>query len=57
MIGAGISRHGRVEIGEIEEAELPGSGGRIYTPDFGKELYYWIPDTTAIETLSNEHFQ
>lgn len=57
LIGAGISRKGHIELGEIEEAELPGSGGRMYTPDFGKELYYWIPDTAAIETLREEHFQ
>jgi anionic cell wall polymer biosynthesis LytR-Cps2A-Psr (LCP) family protein len=56
LIGAGVSRRGKVEIGEMEEGALPGSGGRIYTPDFGKELYYWIPDEAALQTLHEEHF-
>lgn len=57
LLGAGISRHGKIEIGAVVEAELPGSGGRIYTPAFGKELYYWIPDAAAIKKITEEHFQ
>lgn len=42
-------------LGEMQEAELPGAGGRIYTPDFGKELYYWIPDEEAIPDVVDEY--
>ena len=43
LIGAAMSRHGRVEIGEMEEGELPGSGGRIYTPDFERNCTIGCP--------------
>jgi len=56
LIGAGVSRKGKVSIGEMSEDTIPGQGGRIYTPDFGKELYYWIPDEEALQELVQEHF-
>lgn len=54
LVGTGIARRGDVSIGEIEEGAIPGTGARIYTPDFGKELYYWIPDEEALATLVDE---
>ncbi|MFH1425891.1 MAG: LCP family protein [Candidatus Kerfeldbacteria bacterium] len=57
LVGAGISRKGQVSIGEMEEEALPGYGDRIYTPDFGKELYYWIPDEEAIVEIMQQHFK
>jgi len=39
-----IGHQGNPKIGEIHEVVLPGVGQRIYTPDFGKSLYYWVLD-------------
>lgn len=57
LLGAGIARKGKLTIGEMAEADLPGYGDRIYTPSFGKGLYYWVPDEEAIMQLIEEHFQ
>lgn len=57
LIGAGITRKGKITIGEMEDEALPGYGERIYTPSFGKELYYWIPDEEGIEEIVEEHFK
>ncbi|MBI2410509.1 MAG: LCP family protein [Candidatus Kerfeldbacteria bacterium] len=54
-VGAGIARNGHFSTGDIVEASVPGASGKIYTPAFGKELYYWIPDTEALSKLVNEH--
>lgn len=54
VVGAGIARGGSVEIGEMEEDSVPGESARIYTPDFAKELYYWIPDEEALNSLVDE---
>ncbi len=56
LIGAGVSRRGHITLGEMEEASLPGHGDRVYTPDFGKELYYWVLDEEATQRLVEEHF-
>lgn len=56
LIGAGVSRRGHITLGEMEEASLPGHGDRIYTPDFGKDLYYWVLDEEATRRLVEEHF-
>lgn len=57
LFGAGIARKGKVSIGEMTEESLPGEGGRIYTPDFGKELYYWIVNEEELEVLVEEHLK
>lgn len=56
-IGAGIARKGEIAIGEMKEESVPGVGGRIYTPDFGKELYYWIPDEEALKEVVDENLK
>lgn len=55
LYGAAISRRGHVSIGEMEELVVPGESAKIYTPAFGKELYYWIPDTAALDELITTH--
>lgn len=57
LYGAGVSRKGNVSIGEMVEESVPGAGGRVYTPDFGKELYYWIPDEAALQVIVDEHLK
>lgn len=49
-------RLGHVSIGDVREEVVPGSGDSIYTPDFGKNLYYWIPDEEATSALVTELF-
>lgn len=46
-----------VSLGEVKEEVLPGEGQRIYTPDFDKELYYWVLDDTAVKNVVNEYLQ
>lgn len=57
LIGAGIARKGQVSIGEMVEESIPGEGGRVYTPDFGKELYYWIVNEEELQALVEEHLK
>lgn len=55
-VGAAIARKGNVTIGEMEEASLPGTSDKIYTPAFGKELYYWIVNEEETQKIIDEHF-
>lgn len=41
----------------MEEYVIPGAGDRIYTEEFGKELYYWVADEEATKELIAEHFE
>lgn len=56
LVGAGIARHGDIAIGEVKQLEVPGKGEKIYTPDFGKELYYWVVDEDAFHTMLKENY-
>lgn len=59
MFGAAyfIGHRGNVSLGEVEEVVLPGAGDRIYTEDFGKELYYWVLDEEAVKNTVDEYMQ
>lgn len=46
-----IGHHGRVDLASPQEQVLPGVGKKIYTPDFGKELYYWVLDDDRTKAL------
>jgi anionic cell wall polymer biosynthesis LytR-Cps2A-Psr (LCP) family protein len=56
LYGAGIARKGNVSIGEMKQLSVPGKGERIYTPSFGKALYYWVVDEEALRKLIEENF-
>lgn len=56
LLSAGISRRGKITIGEITEEVVPGHSDRIYTPAFGKSLYYWVPDQEALQKIIESHF-
>jgi polyisoprenyl-teichoic acid--peptidoglycan teichoic acid transferase len=56
-VGAGIARKGKLSIGEMEESSVPGHSERIYTPQFGKSLYYWIADEAALSQIVEDHFK
>ena len=59
MFGAAffIGHRGKLSLGEMHEEILPGSNGRIYTPDFGKELYYWILDEEGVKEMVEEYLK
>lgn len=52
-----IGHRGDVSLGEVEEVVLPGEGQRIYTPDFGKELYYWVLDETGTKEMVEQYLK
>lgn len=54
---AGIRRYGRIAIGDVRTEVVPGSGQSIYTPEFGKDLYYWVPDEPRLQETTTELFQ
>ncbi len=55
--GAGIARRGDVSIGEMKELEVPGKGEKIYTPSFGKALYYWVVDEPELKKIVDENLK
>ncbi len=52
-----IGHRGRLSPGELNEAALPGTGTRIYTPSFDKSLYYWELDDAATKALSDRYLR
>lgn len=52
-----IGHQGNISLGEVEEIVLPGAGQRIYTPDFGKELYYWVLDEEGVKELVEQYLK
>ena len=44
-----VGHKGDLSLGEVEEVVIPGQGTRIYTPDFNKELYYWVLDEASLQ--------
>lgn len=59
MFGAAyvIGHRGDLSLGEVEEVVIPGAGQRIYTPDFGKELYYWVLDEAGTKETVETYLQ
>lgn len=49
-----IRRGGSFSLAGIHTDVVPGAGKMIYTPDFGKELYYWVPDAAATKKLVHD---
>lgn len=56
LSGGAIARRGRVEIGAMQEEVVPGAGQRVYTPAFGKSLYYWVADEEALQRMLHDYF-
>ncbi|OGY85270.1 MAG: hypothetical protein A3F54_00175 [Candidatus Kerfeldbacteria bacterium RIFCSPHIGHO2_12_FULL_48_17] len=42
---------------DIHEEVLAGAGDYVYTPEFGKELYYWVLDQAALEKLKEDYLE
>ncbi len=52
-----IMGHRGLDLPEMEEQVLPGEGTRIYTPSFGKSLYYWILDEEGTKDIVNQYLK
>lgn len=52
-----VGHKGNIVPGEINEVVLPGEGTRIYTPSFGKSLYYWELDAAATDELVQQYLK
>lgn len=52
-----IGHRGQLDLTIPQEQILPGNGEKIYTPDFGKELYYWVLDKDGTEKLVNTYLE
>lgn len=52
-----IGHRGHLSPGELNEVVLPGVGTRLYTPDFGKALYYWELDAAPTEELVDQYLR
>ncbi|MDP3970468.1 MAG: LCP family protein [bacterium] len=52
-----VGHKGDLSLGDVEEVILPGSGQRIYTPDFNKELYYWVLDEDGTKEKVDEYLK
>lgn len=50
-----VGHRGQLAPGELNEVVLPGVGTRIYTPDFGKSLYYWELDTAQTQDIIDQY--
>ncbi len=48
---ATLRRGGNLSLEGLHTDVIPGYGTSIYTPEFGKALYYWIPDEEATHEL------
>ncbi|MBI4407782.1 MAG: LCP family protein [Candidatus Kerfeldbacteria bacterium] len=49
--------HRGITVPAMEEVVLPGEGQRIYTPSFGKSLYYWVLDEDATNALVEKYLR
>lgn len=52
-----LRRFGNLTIRDVRTEVVPGTGQSIYTAEFGKELYYWVPDDDAFTTLRAELYE
>jgi len=50
-LAALIRRGGHFTLAGVTEGVVPGHGENIYTPEFGKGLYYWVPDEEGTEEM------
>lgn len=59
VLAHGLSRlfHFDFSYPHVEEIVLPGTGQYIYTPDFGKELYYWVLDDKSFDEIEQKYLR
>lgn len=49
-----IQHGGTVDLANIHNDVIPGKGTLIYTPEFKKDLYYWVPDADGTKKIVTE---
>lgn len=49
-----IRRGGSFSLAGIHTDVVPGAGKMIYTPEYGKDLYYWIADEAGTKKLVHD---
>lgn len=49
-----VRRGGQLTLTGAHSDVIPGRGSMLYTPEFGQDLYYWVPDATATSKLVDE---
>lgn len=51
-----LRRGGNLNFKDVHNDVIPGKSQLIYTPEFKKELYYWVPDETKTKEIVAEWF-
>lgn len=46
-----IQHGGTIDLANVHNDVIPGKGEMIYTPEFKKDLYYWVPNQAATDTI------
>lgn len=50
-VAAALYRRGNIAVPDFHNEVVPGKGASLYTAEFGKTLYYWIPDADGVAAL------
>lgn len=56
-LATGLRRGGKFNLQNTYTEALPGHGDSIYTPEFKKNLYYWVADEAALHTLVDKYLR
>lgn len=51
-----VRRGGNMNFSSVHNDVVPGRGESIYTQEFGKNLYYWIPDKQGTDEIVSKWF-
>lgn len=51
-----LRRGGNLNLKDVHNDVIPGKGQLIYTSDFAKDLYYWVPDSDKTSMLIKTWF-
>lgn len=49
-----VRRGGNVSLEGVHNDVVPGRGESLYTPEFGKALYYWVPDEAKTREMVDQ---
>ncbi len=51
-----LGHGGHLSLTSVDDQSIPGTGQTLYTPDFGQDLYYWVPDADAVRAIHDQYF-
>ncbi len=46
-----IQHGGTIDLANVHNDVIPGKGEMMYTPEFKKDLYYWVPDQAKTDSI------